>query len=171
MKRCPQCEVIYEDDQLLCDLDQFELVPDSLALVPIVKKQPNRLRTFAGIGVALVLIGMFVLGLLTLRLTLRSNSPSSPVLDLPSDDRTASAPHQTEPLESQSPSDEPNQSPADRPPPTARAKSAPVANPSKQETNRKPRLQTAQNPTQKKESKVESALKKTGRLLKKPFKF
>ena len=32
MKRCPQCEFIYEDDQSLCDMDGFLLVFDSQVL-------------------------------------------------------------------------------------------------------------------------------------------
>jgi hypothetical protein len=29
MKRCPQCEFIYEDDQSVCDMDGIRLVLDS----------------------------------------------------------------------------------------------------------------------------------------------
>ena len=32
MKRCPQCEFIYEDDQSLCDMDGVLLVFDSRKL-------------------------------------------------------------------------------------------------------------------------------------------
>ena len=32
MKRCPQCEFIYEDDQSLCDMDGVLLVFDSRTL-------------------------------------------------------------------------------------------------------------------------------------------
>ena len=32
MKRCPQCEFIYEDDQSLCDMDGVLLVLDSRTL-------------------------------------------------------------------------------------------------------------------------------------------
>jgi hypothetical protein len=32
MKRCPQCEFLYEDDQSLCDMDGKELIHDSIPL-------------------------------------------------------------------------------------------------------------------------------------------
>ena len=52
MKRCPQCEFIYEDDQSLCDMDGVLLVFDSrtlpnlhaLATVPAVPKTQRRNR-------------------------------------------------------------------------------------------------------------------------------
>ena len=36
MKRCPQCEFIYEDDQSLCDMDGVLLVFDARNL-PIIQ--------------------------------------------------------------------------------------------------------------------------------------
>lgn len=35
MKRCPQCEFIYEDDQSLCDMDGILLVLDTRSLPPL----------------------------------------------------------------------------------------------------------------------------------------
>src|ERR1051326_4033659 len=65
MKRCPQCEFIYEDDQSLCDMDGVLLVLDSRTLpnlhaittVP-VKPQAKRNRAvpaFASLSLVLVL--------------------------------------------------------------------------------------------------------------------
>jgi len=47
MKRCPQCEFIYEDDQSLCDMDGILLVPDSRSFPESNKKSQwrNRLVT------------------------------------------------------------------------------------------------------------------------------
>src|SRR5678815_3239899 len=68
MKRCPQCEFIYEDDQSLCDMDGVLLVfddrnlPNVHALAPVpkahAKAQPKRNRAvpaFATLILALVL--------------------------------------------------------------------------------------------------------------------
>ena len=65
MKRCPQCEFIYEDDQSLCDMDGALLVLDSRnlpnmnALTTVTTKTaPKRNRAvpaFATLILALVL--------------------------------------------------------------------------------------------------------------------
>ena len=170
MKRCPQCEFIYEDDQLLCDLDQFELVQDSLALIPVTKERPGRPRTFAWIGVPVLFIAMLLLGFLTLRTNTPASPPQySPVADADTSPLQESKAEETE-SKTESHSDEQNLILQDRTAPTARAKSN-RANASRRESNTKVRLQGAQSSAHKKDSKVESALKKTGRLLKKPFKF
>src|ERR1043165_2617530 len=65
MKRCPQCEFIYEDDQSLCDMDGVLLVfdtrnlpnPHALATMP-PKPQTRRNRAapaFATLILAIVL--------------------------------------------------------------------------------------------------------------------
>src|SRR5215204_3637874 len=41
MKRCPQCEFIYEDDQSLCDMDGILLVYDSQKLPKQAKTATN----------------------------------------------------------------------------------------------------------------------------------
>ena len=66
MKRCPQCEFIYEDDQSLCDMDGVLLVLDSRtlpnmnALTTVTPKAPPPKRNravpaFATLILALVL--------------------------------------------------------------------------------------------------------------------
>ncbi len=43
MKRCPQCEFIYEDDQSLCDMDGVLLVFDVTNICPIsMRSRPYR---------------------------------------------------------------------------------------------------------------------------------
>ena len=32
MKRCPQCEFVYEDEQTVCDMDGSELLHEALSL-------------------------------------------------------------------------------------------------------------------------------------------
>src|SRR5215211_9316177 len=73
MKRCPQCEFIYEDDQSLCDMDGALLVFDSRTLpslhalapvdmpaVPVSTKAHWRHRTFPAMA-ALILATVFSL--------------------------------------------------------------------------------------------------------------
>ncbi len=86
MKRCPQCEFIYEDDQSLCDMDGVLLVLDSrtlpnlhaLATVP-AKSQSRRNRAvpaFATLILALVL-GLVYYVSTRPRAVSTTNSPAS----------------------------------------------------------------------------------------------
>ena len=65
MKRCPQCDFIYEDEQRLCDIDGTALVHDSRPLPQNASPQQasspakSRSKVFA-----IVAIAGFVLGLL-----------------------------------------------------------------------------------------------------------
>lgn len=65
MKRCPQCEFIYEDDQTCCDMDGIDLVfdgrplPRTLALektAHVTKPVFRRSATFSVIGVVLAVL-------------------------------------------------------------------------------------------------------------------
>ena len=190
MKRCPQCEFIYEDDQSLCDMDGVLLVFDSRTLpnlhalapleAPIVATTPSahwRHRTFPAMA-ALILATVF--SLVYFVSTQRSApapaavsgaSIAVPASELPSssdanqavpppvsaDNNAASglteaAKEETKP--------ETHKAPATAPAP------APVKKASSKTTERRP----AEEP-KKDDSKVGSILKKTGRILKKPFKF
>ncbi len=66
MKRCPQCEFIYEDDQSLCDMDGVLLVLDSRNLpnlhalttvpgLPTTQRRNRAVPAFATLILALVL--------------------------------------------------------------------------------------------------------------------
>jgi len=175
MKRCPQCEFIYEDDQSLCDMDGVLLVFDSrklpnlhaIATVPPKSSKRNRaVPAFATLILALVLGMVYYVS--------TRRTPISP----PTTVTTAAAPAplvnptpETKPSESteavvETPKEEekpavPKQStvtPAKKP--AAKAAVAPQA------------PQPKPSPMEKKDdSKVGSILKKTGRILKKPFKF
>ncbi len=68
MKRCPQCEFIYEDEQNLCDMDGKELVsedgslriaPDAAA-VPIPSKRKSSLKLFAVFAIPAVILGVLL---------------------------------------------------------------------------------------------------------------
>jgi hypothetical protein len=171
MKRCPQCEFIYEDDQSLCDMDGVLLVLDSRtlpnlhALAPVeaplvaaASKGHWRHRTFPAMA-ALILATVF--SLVYFVSTQRSvPSPAAvsgasiavPASQLP----TSRDANQTVP---------PPAAPETKKSPTA---AAPV--PAKKATTKTTQTKPAEE-TKKDDSKVGSILKKTGRILKKPFKF
>jgi cell division septation protein DedD len=174
MKRCPQCEFIYEDDQSLCDMDGVLLVFDSrnlpnhhaLATVP-AKPQPRRNRAvpaFATLILALVLGIVYYVS--TQRRTIEpvvetpaaSAATSNPV---PAVNPTPEAKPSQETQASQVPPQTEEPKPATtKQPVTAPAKKAPV----------KAASTATPSVTKKDDSKVGSILKKTGRILKKPFK-
>jgi outer membrane biosynthesis protein TonB len=175
MKRCPQCEFIYEDDQSLCDMDGVLLVLDSRnlpnphALAPIpaksAKPQPKRSRAvpaFATLILALVL-GMVYYVSIHRRAAQNTYTPSAaeaiapepvtPVVNPtpePSEEVKAPAPQESKPAPAKQPE-------------TRAGKKLPVK-------TEPPTTQTKTEP-KKDDSKVGSILKKTGRILKKPFKF
>jgi hypothetical protein len=183
MKRCPQCEFIYEDDQSLCDMDGVLLVFDSrtlpnvhaLATVtgPIPEKGQRRSRmvpAFASVILMLVIASVYYVT--ALRPTAGEFSPATV---------TSAQPEPPAPV---------TEAPAVVPEPTAEANEAqppaPVAAEKREtrtESSPKPAAAPARKavgqPTttsatpepKKDDSKVGSILKKTGRILKKPFKF
>ena len=175
MKRCPQCEFIYEDDQSLCDMDGVLLVFDSrnlpnhhaLATVP-AKPQPRRNRAvpaFATLILALVLGMVYYVS--TQRRTME------PVIDTPAASAATSNPiPAVNPTPEAQPSQETQASQV--PPQTEEPKPAPSKQPAIAPA-KKASVKTASTATssepKKDDSKVGSILKKTGRILKKPFKF
>jgi len=192
MKRCPQCEFIYEDDQSLCDMDGVLLVFDSRTLpnlhalapveAPLVSTGPKahwRHRTFPAMA-ALILATVFSL---VYFVSTQRSAPAPAAVSGASIAVPAS--------ELPSPS-EPNQT---VPPPAAENDGAAseVSEPAKEETRpnsnktlapstgaapvpaKKASIKTTERKpaedVKKDDSKVGSILKKTGRILKKPFKF
>jgi len=196
MKRCPQCEFIYEDDQSLCDMDGVLLVFDSRtlpnnlhALTPVeapfmataatATRAPWRHRTFPAMA-ALILATVFSL---VYFVSTQRSAPGPAAVSGASIAVPAS--------ELPSPS-EPNQT---IPPPAAENDGAAseVSEPAKEETRpnsnktlapstgaapvpaKKASIKTTERKpaedVKKDDSKVGSILKKTGRILKKPFKF
>ena len=188
MKRCPQCEFIYEDDQSLCDMDGALLVFDARTLpnlhalapveVPIASRAHWRHRTFPAMA-ALILAS--VLSLVYFVSTQRTAAVRTPMPSMP----LTSAPATTAPtINSTAPAAETNQTPPapaapevkvaaattrDEPPPAPKTSSSPAA--AKKATAKTPTTQAKPEEPKKDDSKVGSILKKTGRFLKKPFKF
>ena len=184
MKRCPQCEFIYEDDQSLCDMDGALLVFDARTLpnlhalapveVPLAPRAHWRHRTFPAMA---ALILATVLSLVYFVSTQRTAPVRTPMPPMPlSGASTTAAPSNA------APAVDTNQTPPASAAPEVKAVAVttkdetPVANTSSPVAAKKAtaKIQTTQpkpEPPKKDESKVGSILKKTGRLLKKPFKF
>ena len=166
MKRCPQCEFIYEDDQSLCDMDGILLVFDSQTL-PKSHDRSKHVRNRI-VSVAAVLILTTVLSLVYYvathqRKAGRNSDPSTSV-------------NATQPTSSENPtvaSEAENK--VITPEPVSEPKSVmkkdkaegDLKKPAKPKSNQK---RASANQSQEDDSKIESFMKKTGRLLKKPFK-
>ena len=172
MKRCPQCEFIYEDDQSLCDMDGVLLVLDSrnlpnhqaLATVP-AKPQPRRNRAVPAFA---TLILALVLGMVYYVSTQRKATQS--IIETPA---TAAAPSNPVPEVSPTPQAQPAEaiqvpSPAEEPKPAPTKQ--PATAPAKKASVKTASTTAPSEPKKKDDSKVGSILKKTGRILKKPFK-
>ena len=175
MKRCPQCEFIYEDDQSLCDMDGVLLVFDSRSLpsdhalttVP-AKAQPKRHRAvpaFATLILALVLSMVYYVS--TQRKATQSAYTAPP---------SAATTINAVPVPEVNPTPAAQPSETVQPEEVEQPKSAPKAatvsaikKPTAKATSTTQVKTTTE--TKKDESKVGSILKKTGRILKKPFKF
>lgn len=172
MKRCPQCEFIYEDDQSLCDMDGVLLVLDdrnlpnfhALAPVPKVpaKAQPKRNRAvpaFATLILALVLGMVYYVSI---------HRPAAQNTYIPSAAAATTSEPAAAPVVNPTPEPQPSQE-VQAPEPAKQPETKPGK---KQPVKTAPVTQTKIAPEPKKEeSKVGSILKKTGRILKKPFKF
>ena len=190
MKRCPQCEFIYEDDQSLCDMDGILLVYDS-------KKLPKQAKTATGSAksqwknrilpaVAAVILAT-VLGLVyyvSLQPRVVQNTSSAPIMNAaqPSVTPVSSTPLPAEtgkPLETSVKDEKLTEAPEmPKAAPKEDAKKSVKAASSTDQPATKPKVkptstQKAQSSieTPKDESKIGSLMKKTGRILKKPFKF
>lgn len=186
MKRCPQCEFIYEDDQSLCDMDGVLLVFDSRTLpnvhalatvsAPVPGKTQRRSRmvpAFATLIMMLVAASVYYVS------TLR-NAPqpefspasvtSTSTAEMPPAVPAEPTPDPNEVVQPTAPEPTPEVSePRQTQPAHAAPKPAATA-PAKKVTITTPVIDAKPAP-KKDDSKVESILKKTGRILKKPFKF
>jgi hypothetical protein len=175
MKRCPQCEFIYEDDQSLCDMDGVLLVFDSrtlpthaLATVPptpppAAQRRNRAVPAFATLILALVLGMVYYVSTRQTRPAVSTPSTLSlapVVIPTPEPQPTQFV----EPAQARE-EEEPKPAPVKQPATTPAKKSVTTKN-----TTSVSQTKPAAEP-KKKDSKVNSILKKTGRILKKPFKF
>lgn len=181
MKRCPQCEFIYEDDQSLCDMDGQLLVFDSRTLpnlhalatvdVPVAPKAVWRHRTFPAMAALILATVLSLVYFVSTQRSVPSTVPTGTSITTP--DLNPPAPSDPGPPPATEVSgaaavtneaakpEEPKPEPTRETTPTAVKKSSAKA----------PATQSRTNQPKKDENKVGSILKKTGRILKKPFKF
>jgi hypothetical protein len=184
MKRCPQCDFIYEDDQSLCDMDGVLLVFDPRTLpnlhalatveVPIAPKAHWWQRTFPAVA---ALILATVLSLVYFVSTQQRASLPEPVSGA-----SVAAPIAAP----AAPADANQAADANQEPRATELNGVAVPEEKKHEASSKTaatssaKKATSKTPTaepksaedaKKEDSKVGSILKKTGRILKKPFKF
>ncbi|HKR23325.1 MAG TPA: hypothetical protein VJS17_12050 [Pyrinomonadaceae bacterium] len=183
MKRCPQCEFIYEDDQSLCDMDGVLLVfdartlPNIHALATVEGPMPSKVQRRYRMAPAFATI-LLTLGLGSAYFVSTRGPAPAPVLEIPASVTTTTTAEAPAPVpspsveeavvaptpESQPPTAEPAAAAKpERKPTTPAKKAAPQPAPVK------PGVKPAE--TKKDDSKVGSILKKTGKILKKPFKF
>ena len=173
MKRCPKCEFIYEDDQSLCDMDGALLVLDSRTLphlhaletIPAAKTAQKRNRAvpaFATLILAVVLGFVYYVSIQR-RAAQNSYTPAPASAAAPSNPAPEVIPTpETQPPAAEEPKPEPAKpaAAAAAPAPVKKVAAKPAPTPVKPKVEEK-----------KEDSKVNSILKKTGRILKKPFKF
>ena len=177
MKRCPQCEFIYEDDQSLCDMDGVLLVFDSRrlpnrhALATVSAPMPGKAQRRSRMAPAFAtLILMLAIGsgyyVATLRNSPQTNSSASVTAETPAPQTPVAVPATTP-----EPNDASEAAPAaSKPADTKKREQPAAAAPARRSTTANKPIAAKPEP-KKDDSKVGSILKKTGKLLKKPFKF
>jgi hypothetical protein len=184
MKRCPQCEFIYEDDQSLCDMDGVLLVFDSRTLpnvhalstvsAPLPENRSRRSRMVPAFATLLLMLSIAsVYYISTMRnaappdfspASVGTTAPEAPAVIPPAPTPAA---EETNKAVEEPPKEEPPRK--EHSSPAAAAK--PAAEPARKATTSKPAATKTEPEPKKDDSKVGSILKKTGRILKKPFKF
>ena len=168
MKRCPQCEFIYEDDQSLCDMDGILLVFDSQKLPKQGKSQKSPLRNRI-VTVFAVLVLTTVLSLVyyvaTHQRKVVQSADSIPSVNAAQPTSSANEVAASEP---ENKGITPDPTPEPKPVVTKARTESELKKPVNPKANQK-RLNS--NQPQENDSKIGSFMKKTGRLLKKPFKF
>jgi hypothetical protein len=191
MKRCPQCEFLYEDDQSLCDMDGILLVYDSRqlphlqAISTTVTQLPAKSSRKAVPALATVVLAS-VLGLVYYVSTQRhANQPTyTPALTTTSSAGVNANEAATTPSDSKVGETNSSESGAVKAEDTGKSEKVDSkVNPDKPSSEsetpqKKPAAKPKAVPTrtivqpaqEEKDSKVGSFFKKTGRILKKPFK-
>lgn len=185
MKRCSQCDFIYEDDQHLCDMDGHELVHEptlhplqinaaNAATKPPTRPVKSRARRLALAAAAAVLLGTVLSvgysGFTSEYAPQNTKAPSTNVIRAPQ-----SAPDHTPATPAVSPTPSPSHSPRLEKTRVRPTIASPVARSTPRFRSTAPRREMARSQpakaNHKKESGIGGFLKKTGRILKRPFKF
>jgi len=189
MKRCPQCEFIYEDDQSLCDMDGILLVYDSQKLPKQAKsttgstKSQWKNRVVPAVAAVILATVLGLVYYVSMQPRVVRNVPSAPIMNggEPSTQPVSStslAPETSKASETTVKDERPTESTeapkAEAKDPKKSVKAASSTDQPAPKTKAKTTsTQKSQSSiqTRKDESKIGSLMKKTGRILKKPFKF
>lgn len=171
MKKCPECEFIYEDDQTLCDMDGALLVYDSRtlpnlhALTALPERTQRRNRAVPAFATVIL---AFVLGLVyyvsTQRTTHTAEIPPVPAaVTEPAPPAPAVELEEAAPIEA----DKRKETRKEESKPAAGKQTSSKKSAAKSDSSSQSKVSTE---NKKDDSKVGSILKKTGKILKKPFK-
>ncbi|HYV10843.1 MAG TPA: hypothetical protein VE980_08110 [Pyrinomonadaceae bacterium] len=179
MKRCPKCEFIYEDDQSLCDMDGVLLVFDSrklpnhgaLQTVPAPKTAPKRNRAVPAFATVILALVLGLVYYVSVHRKTTQNSYTPPAPSAASTSNPVPEVNVNPTPEAQPPAAEEPKPEQPKPAAAAAAAPAPVKKAAVTKPTPAPAPAKSKVDEKKDESKVNSILKKTGRILKKPFKF
>jgi len=176
MKRCPQCDFIYEDDQSLCDMDGVLLVldernlPNLHALAPVkpvpAKAQPKRNRAVPAFATLVLVLVLGMVYYVSIHRRAAQNTYTPPAAAASTSE--PAAPVVVAPTPETQPSQEVHAAALEEPKPELNKQ--PATAPTKKQAVKGTPIKPEPEP-KKDDSKVGSILKKTGRILKKPFKF
>ena len=179
MKRCPQCEFVYEDEQNLCDMDGAGLVFDPRPLPggettspqPLNARAKSSRRTVVIVALTGLALSLVLLVGYRLRHKTAAQSANHSAAEVTIDSKSEPTPMPEPPAATATPS--PSQSPINKV--KARNGATPIVKPSSARFRspapiREPKKPEPENANQKKDSRLGSILKKTGRIFKKPFK-
>jgi hypothetical protein len=180
MKRCPQCEFIYEDDQTLCDMDGILLVFDSQQL-PKPNSHPHwKTRVVPALAAFVLATVLYLVYYVSTHqpppasyspAATTSNTETATPVKAAGSEKSASAPAQVAPAETKANVSVPElkASPEEKSKKSAPAPKVVKESNEKQKVKSTQKSQTTIRPKQD-DSKISAFLKKTGRILKKPFK-
>ncbi|MFN2511232.1 MAG: hypothetical protein ABR568_07280 [Pyrinomonadaceae bacterium] len=176
MKRCSQCDFIYEDDQHLCDMDGHELVYEptlhpvqlDIATKPLARSAEagaRRQALAAGVAVLIAIaLSLGYSGFTRESAPQHTKAPSTEVIPAPPPE-----PDQTPPTPAVSPTPSPSDLEKTTVGPTSASPIA-LSTPRLSDSRRERIRPQPARANHKKESRIGGFLKKTGNLLKKPFK-
>ena len=190
MQRCSQCDFIYEDDQHLCDMDGHELVYEPtlqglqknavttltrpLATATRPPAQPvnsgaRRQLLAAALAVLIAtLLSVGYSGFTSEYAPQNTKAPSTNLIAVPE-----SVPDQPPATPAASPTPSPSQSPRLEKPNVGPTTASPIERPTppyRSTASRQETVRSSAKANHKKESGIGGFLKKTGNLLKRPFK-
>ncbi|MCM3902966.1 MAG: hypothetical protein ND866_14765 [Pyrinomonadaceae bacterium] len=188
MKRCSQCDFIYEDDQQLCDMDGQELVYEptlqsfqiKAATKPSTPSAKLRGRRLVLLAATAVLIGTVLCvgysGFTSENVPQNSKGASTNVIRVPqSKPNRIHATPAISPAPAVSPTPAPSYSPRSDKTKVTGNRATPLASSISRFPSTNPKQKSARSEpakaNHKKDSGIRGFFKKTGKILKRPFKF